>query len=223
MRQVILNLHGLGQPGRPLEPGEAAYWVAADMLTETLTLAAHHKDRVHTAFTFDDGNLSDIAIAAPALAQHGLHATFFVLADRIGMPGSLGPDDIRALSQAGHCIGSHGAAHVDWKAAAATTLAHELGQTTRDVIADAAGHSVTAAAIPFGRYNAAVLKTLAQHGYDRAYSSDGGCWRANQFPIPRTSLRADMTVTDIESILLGREPARARLRRVLARTVKRMV
>lgn len=223
MRQVILNFHGLGKPGRPLEPGEADYWVEADLLTETLILAARYRDRVHTTFTFDDGNLSDIAIAAPALAQHGMHTTFFVIADRIGGPGSLSAEDIRALAHAGHRIGSHGAAHVDWKAADATTLARELGNTTRATIAEAAGHPVTAAAIPFGRYNAAVLRALAHHGYDRAYSSDGGGWRADQFPIPRTSPRADMTVTDIEDILLGREPARARLRRVLARTVKRMV
>jgi peptidoglycan/xylan/chitin deacetylase (PgdA/CDA1 family) len=223
VRHVVLNFHGLGRPGRPLEPGEARYWVAAEMLIETLTLAVRHKDRVQTTFTFDDGNLSDIDIAAPALAQHGLHATFFVLADRIGMPGSLGPAEMRALVKAGHCIGSHGAAHVDWKIADAATLAHEVGQTTRAAIADAAGHPVTAAAIPFGRYNAAVLKALAQHGYDRAYSSDGGGWRAGQFPISRTSPRTDMTMADIESILLGHESARARLRRVLARTVKRLV
>lgn len=223
MRQVILNFHGLGQAGRPLEPGEANYWVVADMLTETLTLAARYKDRVHTTFTFDDGNLSDIAIAAPALAQHGMHATFFVLADRIGMSGSLGHDDIRALAQAGHRIGSHGAAHVDWKAADTTTLAHELGQSTRAAIADAAGHPVTTVAIPFGRYNAEVLKAISRHGYDRAYSSDGGAWRAGHFPIPRTSPKADTTMKDIEGILLGREPVRARLRRVAARTIKRMV
>lgn len=221
MRQVILNFHGLGQPRRPLELGEARYWVAPEFLAETLVLTERHKDRVHTTFTFDDGNLSDIEIAAPTLARHGLHATFFVLADRIGAPGSLSPADIRVLAREGHSIGSHGAAHVDWKIANAATLEHELGSATRDAISDAAGHPVTAIAIPFGRYNAAVLRALKQRSYNQAYSSDGGSWQAGQFPIPRTSPRTDMTMMDIENILLGREPAHARLRRIMSRSVKR--
>lgn len=223
MRQVILNFHGIGEPARHLEPGEARYWVSMELFEETLGLAMRHKARTRTDYTFDDGNLSDIDLAAPALARHGLHATFFVLADRIGSPGSLGADEIRALARAGHRIGTHGAGHVDWTMADAITLERELGPATRAAIADAAGQPLTEAAIPFGRYNRSVLKALKHHGYKRVYSSDGGPWRAGQWPIPRTSPRADMTLSDIEKILIGPEPTATRLRRVLARGLKRAV
>lgn len=223
MRQVILNFHGIGRPKRQLEPGEAPYWVSADFFEQTMELVACHQDRVHVDITFDDGNLSDIEIGMPILARHGRRATFFVLADRIGTPGSLGQDDMRALVAAGHQIGSHGAAHIDWASATTAELEHELGSATRGAIAAAAGQPVAAAAIPFGRYNAAVLKALSRHNYTQVYSSDGGAWRARHHPVPRTSPRSDMTLEDIQNILLGQEPLKTRLRRMLAMRVKRLL
>ena len=221
LRQVILNFHGIGVPDQPLEPGEAPYWVTEDFFKEVLARAEYYKTRVHTAFTFDDGNQSDLEIGAQWLARHNRTATFFVLADRIGQRGSLDVAGIRALVDAGHSIGSHGAAHIDWKMADAATLEHELGQDTRNTIADAATHPITSAAIPFGRYNATVLRALSRHGYARVYSSDGGSWRPGQNPIPRTSLRHNMTMADIENLLIKRMPAGKRLRQGVSRTIKK--
>lgn len=220
MRRVILNFHGIGTPARTLEPGEAAYWVTAEFFARTLDLAQRLKPDVETHITFDDGNLSDLEFAAPLLAEHGLSAQFFVLSARIGAPGSLGAGDIRALRDAGHRIGSHGADHVDWKALDAAGEIREY-DTARAAISDVTGTDVTAAAIPFGRYNKAVLQALKARGYTRVYSSDGGAWVNDTAPIPRTSPQADMTLADIETVLLGREGLKRRLRRSLARAVKR--
>ena len=220
MRRVILNFHGLGTPARPLEPGEAPYWVSPEFFADTLALVQRLKPHVETHITFDDGNLSDLEIAAPLLAEHGMQARFFVLSARIGQPGSLSADDIRALQGAGHLIGSHGAGHIDWKGLDAPGQIREY-DTARAEIAAVTGAPVTEAAIPFGRYNRAVLSALAARGYTRVYSSDGGDWRRDTAPIPRTSPRADMTLGDIETVLLGREGLKRRLRRGLARAVKR--
>lgn len=219
MRRVILNFHGIGVPGRTLEAGEAPYWVEPEIFIETVALAEALTDRVETGFTFDDGNASDIEIAAPILTRVGRQAVFFPLANRIGAPGSLSADDLKRLVGMGHAIGSHGAAHVDWSALDAAGEAAEW-DTARDVIAGAAGRPVTEAAIPFGRYDKRVLEGLRARGYARCYSSDGGAWAPGDWPIPRTSPRADMTLTDIEAILLGRESLKARLRRKVSRAVK---
>jgi len=64
-------------------------------------------------------------------------------------------------------IGSHGEAHINWNSADAETLAREVGAATRDRIAAAAGAPVTTAAIPFGYYDAGVLRTLRRQGYLR--------------------------------------------------------
>jgi len=178
MRQVILNFHGIGMPARTLEPGEAAYWVSEAFFMHTLELANRHRSTVRTDFTFDDGNLSDATIAAPLLARHRLRAHIFVLADRIGQPGSLDMAAIRALHLAGHAIGNYGAAHINWTCADAETLAREIGAVTWDRIAAAAGAPVTTAAIPFGYYDAGVLRALRRQGYRRVYSSDGGAWKS---------------------------------------------
>lgn len=117
MRKVILNFHGLGPhdpvQGRALETGEARYWVTQDIFAQTVALTQDLQDQIAVQYTFDDGNLSDLTIAAPILADHAITATFFVLADRIDTSGSLRIADIRTLVAAGHTIGSHGAAHVN--------------------------------------------------------------------------------------------------------------
>ncbi|WP_341213312.1 polysaccharide deacetylase family protein [uncultured Limimaricola sp.] len=219
MHTAILNLHGLGRPPQPLPDGEARYWVGPDLLAAAIELAAKHRDEVRTLFTFDDGNRSDIEIGAPMLAAAGHQATIFVLADRIDAPHYLSQDDISALQAMGHAIGSHGAAHLDWTAQDATTLDRELGEA-RVRIETVAGHSVTEAAIPFGRYNARVLKALRQAGFSRVYSSDGGVARMSAWPVARTSLTDKMTPASLEAIITGREAPTRRLRRRVAVAVK---
>jgi peptidoglycan/xylan/chitin deacetylase (PgdA/CDA1 family) len=217
MRKVILNFHGIGPvQARALDTGEAPYWVTPDIFAQTVALAQSLP--IDVDYTFDDGNQSDLTIAAPILADHDIAATFFVLADRIDQPGSLSTADLRNLVASGHEIGTHGDAHVNWKTA---NLNHELGSDTRQKIADAAGQPITKAAIPFGAYNGRVIRALRKNDYTQCYSSDGGAYKTGQYPIPRTSIRADMTMDDITNILQGREPLKTRLRRDLAAHVKK--
>lgn len=221
MRRVIFNFHGLGTPARSLEAGEAAYWVAPDILAGTLDLAERLKTKVDTHFTFDDGNLSDLEIAAPLMAQYGRTATIFVLSARIGLPGSLSAADIQALHKAGHCIGSHGANHVDWRMLDRDGQVREF-DTARAKISRVLGTEVTQIAIPFGRYDRSVLQALKGRGYSHIYSSDGGAWYNDCAPIPRTSPRSDMTLKSIEAMMLGDESLVKCLRRRVVRSIKRI-
>lgn len=219
-RRVIINFHGIGAPTRPLDAGEAPYWVAPDLLAETLNLAERFKNMVETWLTFDDGNASDLAVGAELLAGHGRKARFFVLAGRLGQPGALSAEDLCALAAAGHRVESHGFDHVDW-----TTLddagRHREWNDARAVISEALGTPVTEAGIPFGSYDAKVISGLRRAGYQRVYSSDGGRCGRDSFLLPRTSARADMDGAAIEAILLGREGLRRGLRRRLAMAVKK--
>lgn len=222
MRHVIVNLHGLGTPAHPLDPGEDRYWVAADLLQEAVDQAQAAKDKVQVEFTFDDGNLSDLTLGAPILNAAGMRGIFFVLADRIDTPHYLGSADIAELLRMGHRVETHGAAHVDWTAQTPEGLTREI-EDARDRIASVTGRPVTQAAIPFGRYNARVLRHLRQAGLTRVYSSDGGDARANPWPVPRTSLTHDMTAKDITALLQGQEPLKTTLRRRLAMAVKKRI
>jgi peptidoglycan/xylan/chitin deacetylase (PgdA/CDA1 family) len=220
MRQVIFNIHGIGVPKRDLEPGEAPYWITLEFFAETVALARDSAHRV--AFTFDDGNLSDLEIGAPVLNEAGMTAQFFVLAGRIGIPGSLGEAEIRALQEMGHTIGSHGWDHVDWTGLDAAGRTREIaGAKAR--LSEICDRPIEAASIPFGSYNAGVLKDLRQARFTTAYSSDGGAVRGRPFPMPRTSLTENTTQADLEAILEGRESPKHRLRRVATTRLKRVI
>ncbi|MGH1420064.1 MAG: polysaccharide deacetylase family protein [Hyphomicrobiaceae bacterium] len=222
MRQVIFNFHGIGAPKREMEDGESQYWISVDFFDEILALASKMRDTVKTSFTFDDGNSSDLEIAAPRLSTVGISAEFFVLSGRLKQDGALSRKNIVELQEMGHLIGNHGADHVDWTALDEAGLTREL-KTARQVLEDICRHPISSAAIPFGRYNGKVVRALKTCGYDRVYSSDGGAHTDTQYPCPRTSLTHDMTPGDVENILLGREPLKRNLRRRATMLVKRLV
>lgn len=218
---LCLNVHGIGAPARTLEPGEAPYWITAAFFEQVLdaVLAQPHPDRI--GLTFDDGNASDHAIALPALQARGLRAHFFVLGGRIGQPGSLDAGQIRDLQAAGMEIGSHGIAHLRWDRLAPAALKEEL-EVSRALLEEICARPVRAAGIPFGAYNARVLRAIAAAGYASAWSSDGGPMRPDAFLRPRTSLRAAMTAADVDALVSGRESPGRRLRRSLAVARKRL-
>lgn len=218
---IAINLHGIGQPQRVLEPGEAPYWISEAQYADLLQAiaASEHRARIH--ITFDDGNLSDLTIGLPGLLAHGLKADFFVLTDRLDQPGSLSRADVIALQDAGMGVGSHGAAHLDWSGLSAQALHDEI-TGSRDVLADLTGAPVTHAAVPFGRWNGRVLRALRAAGYDRIWTSDGGTFHKGAVLRPRTSVREDMTSQTFARIVAGRMPPLAWLRRFGGMTRKHL-
>lgn len=217
---IGLNFHGIGEPLRMLESGEAPYWLSSDQFEHVLDQVAVAPDPAAYTITFDDGNLSDHDIALPALVARGLQARFFVLTGRIGQPGSLDIGHIQALIEAGMVIGSHGIDHVAWPTLDDAALERELC-TSRARLEDICGHPVTEAGIPFGRYDARVLKALHAAGYTAAWSSDGGTLHHKAYLRPRTSLRGDMSGGVMQSILSGRMPPLRRLRRAFGMARRR--
>lgn len=222
MRRLILNLHGIGTPGRSLETGEAPYWVSETLYRDTVALAAKLRDQVDIRFTFDDGNASDLEIGAEALSEHGFVGTFFVLSSRIDQPGSLSAADLLQLQKMGHQIGSHGADHVDWTALDAAGQKREFS-TARQRLSEITGSTVDQAAIPFGRYNRRVLQALKQDGFQGIYSSDKGDWHPRHCPTPRTSLTGDMTIETITRMLTQPDALKVRLKRRLSMAIKKRI
>ncbi|NOD65590.1 MULTISPECIES: polysaccharide deacetylase family protein [unclassified Ruegeria] len=209
-----INFHGVGTPDRTLEPGEAPYWLSISQFHDVLDQIAGASDSTCFTLTFDDSNLSDHDIALPALVARGLRAQFFILTGRIGQRGSLDTSHIKALSEAGMTIGSHGINHVAWPRLSDAELEQEL-RLSRTRLEDICGHPVTEAGIPFGRYDARVLRALHAAGYTAAWSSDGGKYRPQAFLRPRTSLRGDMTNPGIRAVLDGQMARSQQLRRMV--------
>jgi len=217
-----VNFHGIGTPKRVLDPGEAPYWISIDRFRYMLDQIAAHPDRSRIAITFDDGNLSDLEIGVPELLARRLDAEFFVLTGRLAVPGALSVDDTRALLAAGMRIGSHGIDHRDWSSLSADALWTEL-TASRQMLEEVCGKPVRSAAIPFGRYNAAVISTARKAGYEALYSSDWGTSNPQAYLRPRSTVRSDTTDATFQAILDGRMPIAMRLRRAASMTLKRLI
>ncbi|MGC4024853.1 MAG: polysaccharide deacetylase family protein [Mesorhizobium sp.] len=217
----IINFHGIGEPQRELEPGEEPYWISVERFRYMLDRIVAHADHSQIAITFDDGNLSDLAIGAVELEKRKLKARFFVLTGRIGQVGSLSENNIRALLSADMGIGSHGIWHRDWSSLPLSELNQELTESKR-VLEAICGSAINHAAIPFGRYNARVMKAARAAEYERVYSSDGGSADPKNYLQARSSVRSDTSDAAFEAMLSGRLPWAKRLRRTAAMAVKQI-
>lgn len=118
-------------------------------------LARRAEARRALVLTYDDGPGPEVTRALlPLLAEHGARATFFVS----GAQATRHPDVVRAVADAGHEVGSHGAAHVHaWRAAPWRVLAD-----VRAGVAVARKHAGAGAGGLFRPpYGKATLATLA--------------------------------------------------------------
>jgi peptidoglycan/xylan/chitin deacetylase (PgdA/CDA1 family) len=212
---INLCFHGVGKPERELEPSEGQYWIAPEQLDELLEVARRSPA---FAITFDDGNASDVAIALPVLRRHGLTATFFVVAGRLGERGSLGPGDLGELRRAGMRIGSHGMRHRPWRGLDRAGLHEELVEA-RERLAEVCGAPVREAACPFGEYDRSVLAALRRAGLARVYTVDGGAARSGAWLQTRHTVRDVDTSATIEKLARRSAPESTIL--TLKRTVKR--
>lgn len=212
LKRRILTFHGIGEPERVLDHGEADYWISLDRFRDVLDRVSRHTDRDMFLITFDDGNLSDLRLAAPELCRRNLDAEFFVLTGRLDKTGSLDRNDIRCLLNMGMRIGSHGIDHRDWSSLTDDELARELAES-KCLLEEICGRRLRSASIPFGRYNLGTLAKMRACGYKTAYSSDGGDTAIESFLQTRTSIRRSMTDAIIDNVLDGHLPAMRRLRR----------
>lgn len=214
---INLCFHGIGTPQRILEPGEDRYWVSVDAYHRILD-AVMDDERVR--INFDDGNLSDVEIGLPGLLERNLTARFFVLAGRLDQTGSLSPEDVRRLTDAGMTIGTHGMDHVPWRGLAPHVLHRELVDA-RSRLEEITGTPVDEAALPLGRYDRRVLAELRRTGYRTVYTSDRRWARAGDWLQPRFSVGATDTVDSVRREMLTPAPILTRARAMAKGVVKR--
>jgi peptidoglycan/xylan/chitin deacetylase (PgdA/CDA1 family) len=192
----VLNLcfHGIGTPGRVLESGEDELWIEPAQFEELLDVIVRFPS---IRITFDDGNISDVSLALPALLRRNMDAAFFIIAGRTGQSGSLDTANIRTLAKAGMIVGSHGVSHRPWRVLSTQELHQEL-TSAQETIAAAAGKPVDQVACPLGSYDRRVLNAVRSHGYSRVYTVDGLPAKSGAWLQPRYTIRADDSPHDIE-------------------------
>lgn len=221
MVRVGVIFHGIGLPARALEPGEAPYWISVARFEAILDRIAALPDRDRVRISFDDGNASDLDIAAPRLLERGLTADVFALTGRVDQPGSLTSGGLRELVAMGMRVGSHGIVHRNLRRVTAGELTDEL-RLSRAALEGILSRAVTEFSIPFGSYNARVLAAIRTAGYQVAWSSDRGVMSESAFVRPRTSIRDDTDDAAVDRILRGALGVGERLQRGLGMLERRM-
>ena len=109
----ILNYHSVGDTASRYVVPVAAFEQQLDWLARegfrTVSLHDLAESRAGRSalperaviLTFDDGRTDAAAVVLPLLRKHGMRATFFIITGRVGEPGFLTWDEVRALAVAG--------------------------------------------------------------------------------------------------------------------------
>lgn len=131
-------------------------------------------------FSFDDGYEDTFSTAYPILADAHETASLFVTTDCLGKLNRWDANffgafrhitlpQVRALSQAGWTIGSHGKTHRALTLLSARDLQHEL-EFSKKFLEDACGKAVDRISFPFGAFDGRVLEACRAAGYTGAIS-----------------------------------------------------
>ena len=182
---INLGFHGVGAPERELEPDEDQYWIDPELFGELLDTALELPE---VKLTFDDGNASDLSVALPMLLERGLTAAFFVIAGRLGQPGSLAADDVRALAEAGMTIGTHGMRHRPWRSLDEEGYREELDEAT-ELLEAAAGAQHRQGGVPVRRVRPQGPAGVEAAEFRRVYSVDRRPARPDAWFQPRYVIR----------------------------------
>ena len=218
--RLILNFHGLGEPHAGVEAEEIPYWCDTDVFYRLLDQIFQFSDPELTIeITFDDGNKSDIEIAAPALAERGLTGRFFINAGRLKHSEYLDVNDITALENLGMSIGSHGWSHVDLRTVGNRKLIKEAVVAV-NMLNCFTTDPVESFAIPFGSYDRRVLGALKH--FRTIYTSDG--YRASSVGriVPRVTYTREWTVETIKVLACEKYAINLKMKQRLLGTIKRL-
>jgi peptidoglycan/xylan/chitin deacetylase (PgdA/CDA1 family) len=116
------------------------------------------------ALTFDDAGASAL-MAAASLERRGWFGHFFVPTSRIGTPGFLAPDDVRALADRGHVVGSHSHTHPTYMGKLPRAALEREWLESRSILAELLDEAPAVASVPGGFLSRAVVETAADAGY----------------------------------------------------------
>lgn len=125
--------------------------------------------------TFDDGGVSAFTQIMGRLGDHGWRGHFLVTTDRVGRPGFLDADQIRALHRAGHSVGSHSSSHPPRMARLGWQALRDEWHTSIDCLARIVGGPVRVASVPNGSYTRRVAAAAAAAGIRFLFTSEPTC------------------------------------------------
>lgn len=128
-------------------------------------------NREKVVFTFDDGGVSFLTVAAPILEKYGLRGIFFISTKYLGTPGFLTREQVKELEARGHIIGSHSHSHPDNISSLNAERMDEEWQMSCEILKDILGHDISCASIPNGYGSKALYESAMKAGISELYTS----------------------------------------------------
>jgi peptidoglycan/xylan/chitin deacetylase (PgdA/CDA1 family) len=122
--------------------------------------------------SFDDGYLSDFAVAMPTLRRHSWAGVLNLVVENV-KPGDITAWQVHRLIKAGWEIDAHTISHADLTALDGTQLKHEVAGA-RAVLRHRFRQSVDFFCYPAGRYNTTVVAAVQAAGYLGATTENPG-------------------------------------------------
>jgi len=114
--------------------------------------------------TFDDGRSDALSVVLPLLRKRGMRATFFIITGRVGEPGFLTWEGVRALAAAGMEIGSHTQTHPRLPDLTDEAAEEEL-EVSKARLQKEIGQPVEVLAYPYNALRSHTASLVAAAGY----------------------------------------------------------
>ena len=121
--------------------------------------------------SFDDGGRSAL-LAAETLERRGWRGQFFVTTARIDTPGFLAREEVRALAQRGHVIGSHSHTHPTYMGRLSRAELDLEWGSSRALLGEILGAAPRTASVPGGYLSGEVVAAAAAAGYELLFTSE---------------------------------------------------
>jgi peptidoglycan/xylan/chitin deacetylase (PgdA/CDA1 family) len=237
---VFLMYHELELPGRALcqpEPGYVRYvlpleafrqqmkWLKdSDWRGLNLSEALNYPSGSNVCITFDDGCETDLIAAAPVLREFGFHAIFYVSSGRLGLPGYMTPDQLRALDSEGFEIGCHSMTHAYLPDLAEHDLKREI-LDAKNQTEQILGHAIEHFSCPGGRYDERTLAMARQAGFVTVANSEyhANSPATNPYELNRVGVLRHDSFDDFIASCHGRGLWKKQLPHQARRSVQRMI
>lgn len=122
-------------------------------------------------FTFDDGGVSFLTKAAPILEKYGFKGVFFISTKYIGTPGFLTAEQVKALEERGHVVGSHSHTHPEIFTKLSKEEIHEEWLKSFETLQSILGTKDLPMSIPNGYASKTIMQEAINCGYSDIYTS----------------------------------------------------
>lgn len=179
MEQIVLMYHDVYKSD-PAESGfrrerDYPYKVSLEVFERQVKsisnyCQANNLPKESVVFTFDDGGCSFFRLIADVLEKYGYIGHFYVSTKYVGTDGFLTVEEIKALEDRGHVVGSHAHTHEHLYKLSPEQVKEEWNQSAV-ILSGILGHPVTEASIPNGDISDVVLHYCYESGLKDVYSS----------------------------------------------------